>query len=60
MAVEKSFIAIQLKPDDADAWFNRGVAFNNTSDHAMACKDWREAAKYSHKEAIAYLIKYCK
>jgi tetratricopeptide (TPR) repeat protein len=37
--------AIELNPRDADAYYNRGNAYETNRNMKMACSDWRKACK---------------
>jgi len=52
--------AIEMKPDYADAYKNRGMTRNSMNDRKGACEDWQQAAKYGNKEAEMLLTQLCR
>ncbi|TRU85433.1 MAG: tetratricopeptide repeat protein, partial [Microcystis novacekii Mn_MB_F_20050700_S1D] len=46
--------AIKLNPDDANAYYNRGVAKYNLGDNQGAIADYNQAIKLKPDDAIAY------
>jgi len=46
--------AIRLKPDYAEAYNNRGVAFDNKRDYSQAIANYNEAIRLEPDDAIAY------
>mgnify|MGYP001418255557 CR=1 FL=1 len=51
--------AIELKPDDAMAYSNRGLAKNDLKDLSGACDDWRRAANLGHSNAAKWVKDQC-
>ena len=52
--------AIRIKPDYAEAWYNRGVALYQTGKPEEACQDWNRALKLNFRPAGDALIRYCR
>jgi len=52
--------AIELKPDGAEAYYNRGNAYQNSGNMKKACEDWRRAYSLGDTDAKELLDKYCK
>jgi tetratricopeptide (TPR) repeat protein len=46
--------AIELNPEDANAYFNRGGAYRDTGNYGQAVKDFTRAIELSPKDADAY------
>ena len=51
--------AIELDPNDANAYYNRGVSKENLGDLNGACADWKKAAALGHKNAAKWVAKQC-
>ncbi|MBW6491518.1 MAG: tetratricopeptide repeat protein [Lentimicrobium sp.] len=51
--------AIQIKPDYAEAYYNRGVALYQMNDKALACEDWKKALVLGFKPAAQAINQYC-
>ncbi len=58
-AIEDLTTAISLKPDYAEAWYNRGVAYYQMGEKEKACGDWQKAAKLGFEQARANIVQYC-
>lgn len=59
-AAEKDFADfILLKSDYPGAWYNLGLCKHNQNKLREACDDIKHASKLGHKDADAYLAKYC-
>ena len=52
--------AIELKPDDAEAYNNRGNAKAELKDLDGACLDWSKAGELGFSGAYDLIKKYCK
>jgi Flp pilus assembly protein TadD len=52
-------MALDLDPDNADAWLNKGIALVNSGRAADACHDFRKALSLGNKKATTYISKYC-
>ncbi len=48
-AIEYYSIAIRLKEDYADAYYNRGLIKFYMGEHDLACEDWKIAESYGKK-----------
>jgi len=51
--------AVTLKPDYAEAYYNRGVAYYQLQQPERACADWQEASRLGFKQANAIISQYC-
>lgn len=51
--------AIRIKPDYAEAYYNRGVALYQTGKPADACEDWSRALKLNFRPAGDAINQYC-
>ncbi len=51
--------AIRIKPDYAEAYYNRGVAIYQTGKPEEACEDWSIALKLNFRPAGDAINKYC-
>jgi len=54
MAIEDFNQAIRLKPDCAEAFNNRGIAYYNLGHHARAIEDYNQAIRLKPDYAIAF------
>ena len=54
-AIEAYSNAIDLKPDDADAYNNRGVAYYDKGEYDLAIKDYNTAIELEPDDAQAYM-----
>jgi len=48
---------IRLRPDDAEAYYNRGVANNNAGNGRQAIKDFTQAVRICPAYSAAYLYR---
>ena len=54
-------VALKLKPDDAEAYNNRGFSKKMLGDKTGACEDWNKSKKLGNEEAkIILKNNYCK
>ena len=51
--------AIQIKPDYAEAYYNRGVALYQKGEQQRACNDWQKASSLGFKPAAQAISSYC-
>ncbi|MHC1776005.1 MAG: tetratricopeptide repeat protein [Lentimicrobium sp.] len=51
--------AIRIKPDYAEAYYNRGVALYQTGKPEEACSDWSRALKLNFRPAGDAIKQYC-
>ena len=51
--------AIELDPDYASAYANRGINKENLGDLNGACKDWRKAASLGHSNSAKWVRDQC-
>ncbi len=54
-AIRKCNAAIELNPEQMEAYFNRGIALEISRDVSGACSDWQQAFLLGSQEAIPYL-----
>ncbi|ROL56058.1 tetratricopeptide repeat protein [Bacteroidetes/Chlorobi group bacterium Naka2016] len=59
-AIEDYTKAIQINPNYAWAYINRGIAKFNLWDKFGACSDWSKAGELGLKDAYDYIRMYCK
>jgi hypothetical protein len=52
--------AIRIKPDYAEAYYNRGVAFYQAGRSDQACEDWNKALQMNFKPAGEAIYQYCR
>ena len=52
-------MALDLKPDIADAWLNKGIALLNSGKTDDACHDFRKSFNLGNKKATEYISRYC-
>ena len=52
--------AIQLKPDAANYYANRGIARSTVGDKPGACADWQKALQMGYTQAQALISQNCK
>jgi len=50
---------IRLKPDYAEAWYNRGIVRYQLNQLELACKDWQQASMLGFKQAEAVIQQHC-
>jgi len=51
--------AINMNKKFAEAYYERGKAFQKTNDMLKACNDWKNSLQYGYKDAQEMLDKYC-
>ena len=51
---------INLQPSNADAYYNRGLGKNDSSDTDGACLDWIKAGELGNTDAYDRIKEYCK
>ncbi|MDD2195890.1 MAG: tetratricopeptide repeat protein [Bacteroidales bacterium] len=51
---------LELNPDNAEAYLNRGICKVNMGKNKEACSDWKIAIKKGNFKAQEYSYKYCK
>ena len=59
-AIEYYNKAIQVNTNYANAYYNRGLAYNNMDNIEKACVDWKKAASLGHRKAKKKLITHCR
>ncbi len=52
--------AINIKPDYAEAYYNRGVALYQKREQQRACSDWHKAWSLGFKPAAEAISSYCR
>ena len=52
--------AIQIDPNNAEAYYGRGTAKYKLDDKNGACQDWRKAGELGYEKAYETIKKYCK
>lgn len=52
--------AISLKPDYAEAWYNRGIIQMQTGKNQEACSNWHRASELGFEQAKQAIRDYCK
>lgn len=58
-AMKDYSMALDLQPENPDAWLNKGIAQMNMGKKDDACFDFRKAFGQGNKKAAEYLSKYC-
>jgi len=58
-AIKDYSMSLDLNPDNADTWLNKGIALLNTGKTDDACHDFRNALNLGNKRATEYLSRYC-
>ncbi|MEE4116946.1 MAG: tetratricopeptide repeat protein [Marinilabiliaceae bacterium] len=58
-AVSDYAMALDLKPDDANAWYGKGVALLKMGDRDSACRSLRMAHKYGNSKAASLINLNC-
>ena len=53
-AIEAFSLAVELNPLDADAYNNRGVAYDSKGEYGLAIKDFNQAMHLNPSDAAAY------
>jgi tetratricopeptide (TPR) repeat protein len=53
-------MALDLEPQNSEAYLNKGKALYYSGDLKGACADWQSAMKYGNREAVVMLQTYCK
>ena len=51
--------AIELDPNYANAYYNRGISKENLGDLNGACADWKKAAALGHKNSTKWVANQC-
>jgi tetratricopeptide (TPR) repeat protein len=52
-------MALDLKPGNADAWLNKGIALLNSGNKEDACHDFTRAMSLGNKKASDYISRNC-
>ncbi len=52
--------SVELDPNDAKAFFNRGIAEYNLKMQADGCLDLKKASELGYQDADEYISKVCK
>ncbi len=58
-AIKDYSMALDLEPNDADAYLNKGIARQKLGDQDGACSDWKKADRLGSKKAREYLLESC-
>ncbi len=58
-AIDDLSMSLDLKPDDGEVYYFKGMARYNSGDKQGACSDWKISANYGETRAIEQLINYC-
>ena len=51
--------AIEINPQNASAFVNRGIARELVDDHDGACKDWKKGAALGDDKPIEWMKRKC-
>ncbi len=52
-------MSLDLKPDDANTWLNKGIALLNCGRVEDACHDFRKSFSLGNKRASEFISKNC-
>lgn len=58
-AIKDYSMSLDLEPNNADAYLNKGIARQKSGDQKGACSDWQKAYKLGSKKALEYLLDFC-
>ena len=58
-AISDYAMALDLKPDNPDAWLNKGICLLNKGNTEDACHDFRKALSLGNKKAASYISSNC-
>ena len=58
-AIKDYSMSLDLEPNNAEAYLNKGIARQKTGDQKGACSDWQKAYKLGSKKALEYLLESC-
>jgi tetratricopeptide (TPR) repeat protein len=58
-AINDLSMALDLKPDDGEAYLYLGLAKYETGDKVGACSDLQKAQRYGNTLALKYILEYC-
>jgi tetratricopeptide (TPR) repeat protein len=59
MAINDYSMSLDLKPENSDAWLNKGIALLNTGKTDDACHDFRIAFRMGNKRVTDYISRNC-
>ncbi len=59
-AISDFTTAINFKPDYAEAWYNRGVAYYQSNQQDLACNDWNKSLQLDFIAARTVINQYCR
>jgi tetratricopeptide (TPR) repeat protein len=59
MAINDYSMSLDLKPDNSDAWLNKGIALLNKGNKEDACHDFRKAFSLGNKRVSDYISRNC-
>jgi tetratricopeptide (TPR) repeat protein len=59
MAINDYGMSLDLKPENSDAWLNKGIALLNTGKTDDACHDFRIAFRMGNKRVTDYISRNC-
>ena len=58
-AIDDLSMSLDLKPDDGEVYYFKGMARFYSGDKTGACSDWKIAANYGENKAIEQIINNC-
>ncbi|MBW6500229.1 MAG: tetratricopeptide repeat protein [Bacteroidales bacterium] len=58
-AIRDYGMALDLKPDNPEAWLNKGISLLNSGKREDACHDFRRAFRLGSRQATEYISKNC-
>ena len=53
-------MALDINPEDPELYINKGLALQKLGQKEKACSNWKKASQLGSKEAVEYLLKYCR
>jgi len=58
-AIRDFGMSLDLKPDNSEAWLNKGISLLNSGKREDACHDFRKAFRLGNKKATEFISRNC-